>query len=268
MARPVFIATYNTSTTRGKISNIDNLARLQKCLKGDARKKVQSLFVDPESVPEIVDTLTRSYGQPRLVIEHALHDLRQQPKIKQDDLQSIIDFAEVVKNTCAIIKMTSQPYHLQSPSLIQEVVDKLPTALQLKWAKRGDMYDIPNLEVMSDWLTERANYALKVIPIRLDGRPKRLNEYNLDSNRKPQTNMQRKTFAHNAHIETKPTASNEGPIDEYYKCKMCKGASHELSVCKQFLDLSLNQKWEFVKENRLCKRCLKPHHFLRCKSKT
>ena len=43
-------------------------------------------------------------------------------------------------------------------------------------------------------------------------------------------------------------------------CEVCQSNQHPLSSCPQFIKLSLNEKWEYVKGKRVCFLCLKRDH--------
>ncbi|GBN73038.1 hypothetical protein AVEN_264721-1 [Araneus ventricosus] len=49
-------------------------------------------------------------------------------------------------------------------------------------------------------------------------------------------------------------------------CVLCKRASHSLSACSQFIQLSVWDRAEVVKRNYLCFRCFSPHKLNECRS--
>ena len=43
-------------------------------------------------------------------------------------------------------------------------------------------------------------------------------------------------------------------------CGICNNEQHEVTSCPVFINWSPNDKWNFVKQNRLCFQCLQPDH--------
>lgn len=60
----LFISAYENSTETCGFSNSENLGRLKKCLKGDARTAVRSRLLHKDSVPGVIHTLRLLYGRP------------------------------------------------------------------------------------------------------------------------------------------------------------------------------------------------------------
>ncbi|XP_059054418.1 uncharacterized protein LOC131848537 [Achroia grisella] len=70
-------------------------------------------------------------------------------------------------------------------------------------------------------------------------------------------------------IETSfTTAENSLKNSSKQICTYCKGF-HALVNCNKFLALTVHNKWHFVKENKLCQKCLKrgSHNYNTCRTK-
>ena len=65
----MFIQLFKHSTSTCGFTNAENLARLQKSLKGKAKALVQSLLALPANVPRILSTLEMHYGRVDIIIE-------------------------------------------------------------------------------------------------------------------------------------------------------------------------------------------------------
>lgn len=62
-------------------TNLENLQRLQKSLKGKAKKFVGALLKHPNSVNAIISTLELYFGRPEILIKSQLAKVRALPKI-------------------------------------------------------------------------------------------------------------------------------------------------------------------------------------------
>lgn len=54
---PMFISTFEHSTSIAGFSNVENMLRLQRCLKGKARELVKDMLLLPTMVPDVLNTL-------------------------------------------------------------------------------------------------------------------------------------------------------------------------------------------------------------------
>lgn len=57
-----FISQYRINSELCNFNNYENLARLQKCLKGKAREVVQSLLIFPDNVDRVIEVLESRFG--------------------------------------------------------------------------------------------------------------------------------------------------------------------------------------------------------------
>lgn len=64
---PNFSYQYRNCTDICGYSQEENHCRLQKCLKGHARKIVQSLLIMPQNVEKIMNILENRFGQPEQI---------------------------------------------------------------------------------------------------------------------------------------------------------------------------------------------------------
>lgn len=60
---PRFKMTFDQTTRAGGFSDLENLTRLQKYLKGDALKSVSSLLIDPKNINAIMNRLENRFGR-------------------------------------------------------------------------------------------------------------------------------------------------------------------------------------------------------------
>ncbi|GBP12816.1 hypothetical protein EVAR_87758_1 [Eumeta japonica] len=61
-----------------------NVARLRKALKGDARENVKSLLYSGASADDIPDSLQRYFGRPEILILNELENIKKMPKLAED----------------------------------------------------------------------------------------------------------------------------------------------------------------------------------------
>lgn len=151
---PNFIVQYTTSTNICEFSDAENLIRLQKCLRGEARETVQALLISPNNVDKIIKTLKNRFGRSECIIESLIDKVRKFPNLKEDNFEMIISFANNVQNILATVETLGSNGYLNNSSLRNELLAKLPVNLKLKWAEHIQLVEEPNLVDFSNWLQD------------------------------------------------------------------------------------------------------------------
>ncbi|GBP94226.1 hypothetical protein EVAR_100062_1 [Eumeta japonica] len=70
--------------TQCHFTESQNVARLRKALKGDARENVKSLLYSGASADDILDSLQRYFGRPEILILNELENIKKMPKLAED----------------------------------------------------------------------------------------------------------------------------------------------------------------------------------------
>jgi hypothetical protein len=115
-----FIATYKRTTEVCGFTSDENIIRLQRCLRGEALKSVQSLLISPVNIPEILETLEMRFGQPRHIIEAMIKQARSIAAVKEERLDTLIEFVTAVRSLTTIKSLKSEA-HLSNSHLVTEM---------------------------------------------------------------------------------------------------------------------------------------------------
>ncbi|XP_039452558.1 uncharacterized protein LOC120431526 [Culex pipiens pallens] len=130
---PLFYSTYVNSTDTCGFSHAENLARLQDALQDKALESVRGQLIFPACVPQVLSTLFVLFGRPELIIHTLQNKLQGLPALLEDDLESLITFGLAVQGLCDHIEATGQLAYLSNPSLLLDLVRKLPVEQRLNW---------------------------------------------------------------------------------------------------------------------------------------
>ncbi|XP_054085566.1 uncharacterized protein LOC128921580 [Zeugodacus cucurbitae] len=229
---PMFAAAFEQSTATYNYTNFENNQRLQRCLQGEARETVHSLLIHPDNVPAIMDMLRFRFGRPELLIRSQLRQVREMPYITESAVDKIIPFSVKVKNLAVFLQTINGQHHLCNPTLMEELVGKLPMSKKLEWARTSStIQPYPTIRDFSTWLSGVADLICTV----QDSRP---NE-------------------HKRRVLLQATAN----IREI-TCPLCRGG-HYISDCGTFKSLSVQERWRKAKQLRLCFSCLLGGHITR-----
>ncbi|XP_055635162.1 uncharacterized protein LOC129775027 [Toxorhynchites rutilus septentrionalis] len=152
----------HTSVACG-FSNAENLARLQRCLKGNALKSVRYYLLSPESAPEVIETLRTLFGRPEVIINNLIQNVHETPAPKPEKLEILIDLGMSVRNLTQHLVASGQQAHLSNPVLLQELVGKLPANIKLQWAQHIMFQQEANLQMFSNFMTTVVESVSKVV---------------------------------------------------------------------------------------------------------
>ena len=255
---PTFISQYRRSTEACGFTNDENVARLLKCLKGKARETVEAMLTVPENVNDAIKDLESRFGRPDKVIEVMIDRAKKVPEVRLDNMETILDVSNAVKNVVATMKHLNCTGHLTNPHLLKELNSKLPGHLQLQW---GHMVAAktpfqPDLEEFSTWLKTIADAASH-----LPSQSPKNEKPNQPSKSQPNTTKKKKK-------ESPVNNTVLATTSESKACAFCGNSGHVITQCQKFQKTGLDEKWKSVKEKKLCFCCLKANHSVRqCKGK-
>ncbi|XP_036347423.1 uncharacterized protein LOC118756788 [Rhagoletis pomonella] len=228
---PIFFTAYTEATAVYGYSCFENNLRLQKSLRGEAREAIKSLLIHPNNVGNIIEQLRFRYGRPEQLIPSQLAHVREIAPISESSVVKLIPFATKIANICAFLRSAcGGEQHLANPTLLDELVGKLPMSKRIEWAVfASSLQPYATVQHFSDWLTKLANVICTVY----DGETAR--------------DSKRRVVLHAAESQRHPT------------CPICQG-QHKPADCSQFSQLTVPKRWEEVKRCHLCFSCLNAGH--------
>ncbi|XP_062702635.1 uncharacterized protein LOC134285592 [Aedes albopictus] len=259
---PLFVSSYTNSTRMCGYTDDENLMRLQRCLKGNAKEAVRGHLYHPSSVPQVMATLETLFGRPELIVKCLMNKVHATPAPKAEKLESLISFGLVVQNLCSQLRSMGMDAHLSNPTLLQELVEKLPANIKLDWALYQRQVPVVDLNAFGTYMTTIVSAASNVTfytePLRKQEKPKGkdkgfINAHSSEPDQKINREVQKGDSSAISTYQPKP-------------CLMCKKDGHKLRDCNSFKNLSLENRWKTTQQLNLCRRCLIPHGKWPCKA--
>jgi len=247
---PIFMATYERTTTTCGFSDEENLMRLQRCLRGEAEKAVKALLVSPNNLFKIMRTLESRFGKVHHIVEALIMKTMALPPVKPDKLETILDLGTAVMNLTTTIQTLKADSHLNNPQLVSELEKKLTPGMRMNWAEwvKSDKTRRKDLINFSTWIEVKADCVSDLCP------PRFIEEKRSD--RKGQERVY---------------STAEGPSkpkDNSTKCVGCGMTGHFISDCSSFKHASVEDRWKMVTNKKLCFSCLRFGHSTNlCRSK-
>lgn len=153
-----FKQAYKLSTELGGYTEEENVARLYEALTGEAKETVEFLTITATNAQTIMDTLELRYGNKDKIIQKIVADVKKLPLLYSGK-SDIITFAAKVRNCVAAIETLNHIGYLYNPDLIQDIINKMPSALIFKYNSYVQTNSSlkPNLLVLSEFLYEEAS---------------------------------------------------------------------------------------------------------------
>ncbi|XP_055589065.1 uncharacterized protein LOC129741367 [Uranotaenia lowii] len=255
---PLFYSSYQHSTQLCGFSNSENLLRLQQSLRGNTKEAVSSFLLHPSTVPEVIETLRTLFGRPEQIVHHMVNKVRSSPAPKEHRLDMLLNFGLVVQNMCSHLKAVGLENHLSDPTLLKELVDKLPPTAQFNWAMYQTQFSHVNLNDFSKYMQHVTTATSRLV---MNG-----GISNTTSKSKG------KEFVH-THAEIvddsqQPESSQTEQLNYIgvKTCVACQKSAHPLEKCFKFQSMNIDDRWKLVKQNnKLCRRCLVAHSRWPCK---
>ncbi|XP_041450125.1 uncharacterized protein LOC121404539 [Drosophila obscura] len=233
---PMFNEAFIVTTAEYGYRDRQNLIRLQKAIKGKARETVECLLIHSSNVPNILETLKQHFGRPEKLVKSQISRVREFPSIREGRLEQLVDFKMKVQNLASFLEAASAHQQLKNPTLMEELILKLPVQQRLEWARHskplGDEKSIHHLSLWLQGLAEDVQEA-GLVDDQVTFKPRK----------------EKSRLFH---------ANEMGPEKEK-ACSACQG-KHDLDNCKVFAQMELQKKWLHVREGKLCFNCLKYGH--------
>ncbi|XP_055632447.1 uncharacterized protein LOC129772938 [Toxorhynchites rutilus septentrionalis] len=257
---PVFISNYNYTTEACGYSNGENMIRLQRCLKGIAWECVRSRLILPASVPQVIESLTMRFGRPEILIEEFVEKVKSTPIPRADKLETMIDFGTMVQGLCDHIVAANLQEHLANPTLLEDLVAKLPAEYKMKWAGYRNQSPTVNLKTFSMFMEGIVEDAYSVSSFNASERLVR---------REKQRRIDQ-SFVHADNEEClEEIEIKKRPVDSAgIECLICRKYGHRAKECRVFWAMSIDERWKTIQSKAICRTCLFGHGRRSCRSTT
>lgn len=268
---PCFKRAFNETSKAGGFSEEENLMRLYESLKGIAKDAVSSLMVTSNDSKQIIDLLELRFGNPNAIASRIIDDIKALPKLYSNN-SDLITFATKIKNCVAALEAASHIGYLHSHELIREITQKLPYAMIYNYNRYLNDNGKPNepaLITLSKFLFFEAEIACKAGTFdrswntqqkkrESGGQQKDRNlGQRQEENRGNKRPWQQRERTHATTEKTESGSPAKKKKNDEESCSLCDTKSHSIVNCERFINLSVADRWAWVRENKRCFKCLK-----------
>lgn len=221
------------------ISDIQKYHYLRSCLGEDALKIISSLEFAAHNYKDAWTILCDRFDNPRLLVNNHLKSLFDLETLTKESSLGLRNLMDTVNKHLRALKTLKLPTDHWDAMVVHMVSLKLDKNTNREWEQSRNDKSLPTLSIFFEFLKNRADF-LETIEVNNVHKPK--------DNYAPNYKIRSRTF-----LEKESNGSG-------VKCNFCK-KDHLIYTCDKFLKLSVSQRWEKVKQLRLCSNCLCFGHY-------
>ena len=223
---------FRSAVDASPLSDDVKMTYLKTLVSGKAKNAIEGFAYCGAMYKDALRALERKFGQPQTVVSAHLDKLSAYPPVKMHSSENVIQYASLVASLVAVFQSLGYNADLNSSSLLNQAVSKLPPNLKESWSFQTVKRNLlrPTLLDFNSWIQEKAeahDRMLSTSKSKLDS--------SVATSIKPKTT---KTFS--------STAQNR----ESDPCVLCNG-KHPLFKCPVFKEKTPTQRAKFA-PNRSC----------------
>lgn len=229
--KDTFLSLVGSNTT---IPNIQKFHYLLAAINGEARKVIQHIPASEQGFRVAWEILVDRYENERLIINTHIDNIMKLPSLVTENTTQLRQIVDTTKCNLEALKAMNLHTDTWDLMIIYILVQKLDNKTKREWELQIASKELPTLLQLYNFLEHRCN-ALESVA----HRPK-TTDTRQNNDRKPS----------HSYLSIK---SN---------CEVCK-ETHSTSQCNTFRQLSNEEKYKIVKNNKLCINCLSNKHMIK-----
>lgn len=247
----------------------DCLYYLEQYTVGPPRDLVQSCqHIDPHrGYVRAKDLLHKHFGNEQKIASAYMNKALSWPQIKAEDVNALQEYSLFLRGCGNVMEELQYMCELNMPANMMIIIKKLPYRLRDKWRTMAcELQERRNQRVSFIDIVNFIEHQVKVVmdPVfgNIQDDPVAKNK-DVKSKFLSRPGIKRTSFATTVIPASKGSESEKtgevkvGPDKK--KCLFCEGA-HTLGMCPQLGKQSHNEKFNFLKSNRVCFGCLSIGH--------
>lgn len=225
---------------------------LRSCLRGTALDLVQSIPISDVNYDVVIKRLIQRYDNKSLVIQSHIRSILDCSPVDESVPNSLQKLNSTVCTHVAALKSLNQPVEYWDAWLITIVTGLFDRNTAHSWQLYQKNTDLPKYADLEAYL---ANRCAVLETLAFNKQPTNTENVQGGSSVKKScgvTNSKKALFA----TDSKPSRP----------CPCCS-EMHRMYMCQKFKNLSISERLDVVRDNRLCFNCLAPFHTAdNCKS--
>ena len=233
------------------LPKVEKLHYLRSVLKNEAAQLIQQLELTDQNYDIAWDLLHKRYHNRKLITQRHIKLLFEQSKLTKEDRVALKELLDTTQKHVRALQALNHPVESWDALLIHVVTSKLDSTTLRAWEIHCDAEELPKFDEFCKFIQHRCNMLESLHSKQDQGRQ-------IEANRgKPsRSHVDQRKYSTTFHSTNR----------QQLQCSMCKG-SHQLFQCEKFKNLTPKQRFDHVKQFKICINCLVGKHSLKyCKA--
>lgn len=244
--RDLFLSLVHNNDT---IPAVEKHHHLKASLHGEAEQLLKHFATTEANYPKAWRTLEDRYNNKRMIVNHILNRLLNQKKLNGENAKGVKELLDTTQECLNSLENLKIDVSSWDAIIIHIVVGKLDLESHKLWEQSLTGTELPTFHDLAKHLESRFRTMEMIQPTQRKDITNNPRNSNHSNNTKP---IHVKTFV--AEVDT--------------SCTYCS-QNHYICHCKDFAQLEIPKRQEFVKANGICFNCLvKGHSVFRCRQST
>ena len=284
-----FITNFTTNVAARVGDDSVKLSYLIQHCSGEAKTAIKDcVMLEPTSGYETaLNILKERFGSNHVVARTYIDDLIKGPKVAANEVEDLVRFASNLRSTYIVLSQLKFTSDMDASDTLRQIVKRLPYHIQGKWVeKAAELVEVgqePRFADLVTFVEARARVASTMfgrdyvsqtrpsaptkqgnfVTMAARTQPGEQGSYKTNNNKDNRNGASGDTFKQVKKNE-ETTGTEDWGSRQYGKaCPYCDLDNHALVYCRRFARLTIEEKIEVIKQNRLCFRCLEPGHIAR-----
>lgn len=257
--------------TREDLNDIQKFHYLKSSLSGSASQVISALEFTAPNYSHAWDLLENRFHNNRLLIQNHIKALFTTQPLQSESYILIRKLIDSTLRNLRALKSLNEPTDAWDTLIVYLIVSKLDQSTEREWethkgtlVSKNDSNNI-KLDDLLEFLRNRAD-MLELIKSNNNKSVPSFKHNNTDSI-KSNSNQNKRYFNKSNKINSQPTTHsyvsntnpnkyNSGNNNKRRVCVDC-GGDHYLYLCPKFLNLSVQERYVIVQNNKLCQNCIR-----------
>ena len=254
-----FISAFSSTITARAGAPRECLTYLIQHCSGAARSLIEDCVLLPsdQGFGEALELLKKEFGRDHIIASAYIKDLIHGKPIQPNDVDALVELSRVMRKCQLVLSHLNYSSDLDASGTRKAIIERLPDHIRARWVdKATEIHESgrsPKFADLFEFVRAKAASAGSE-----EGR-----EFAESKSRRYQTRVSAtKQYAPRVTTLAAETRSTDSSgASGKPACAVCQMSNHTIESCFKFGKLSLEERIEFIKSNKLCFRCLQSGHF-------
>ena len=253
---PEFKALWPALVGRLNLDELQLCMELKRSCRGRAGERLKNITSGIGAYSRLWERLLDEYDDPGLNCQDALTRLHTLRPVSESDYKGILRLIDIVEGVYNQLDELGQLHAVHAID-VDRVVNLLPPSTKLVWLRlhqelsRGER--IAPFKYFWEFL-HKERRAVSRLAETVSGTSKR--------NERVETHFADHKNKNDSKLRVKDSkyAGGSSNRNATYSCAVCDNNTHTTEICTRYRDMSVKDKYQALKDRRLCFACLSPQH--------